>query len=72
MKLTDKQKQFLDKITIDADMNRAPLNSKVERVICVHSVGCAAIALMPIPFADFPYGAYPPSDPSKRRHIQFR
>ena len=54
MKLTDKQKQFLDKITIDADMNRAPLNSKVERVICVHSVGCAAIALMPIPFADFP------------------
>ena len=54
MKLTDKQKQFLDKLTVDADMQNAPLDAKVEQIIKVTSISCAAIALMPIPFADFP------------------
>ena len=54
MKLTDKQKQFLDKLTVDANMQNAPLNTKVEQVIKVTSISCAAIALMPIPCTDFP------------------
>ena len=54
MNLTPKQQQFLDKFTIDAEMQKAPLNTKVEQVIKVSSISCAAIALMPIPGPDFP------------------